>query len=93
MPFTKSKVGLKLKWARYYVLSGTGIDDVNANCNNIIKDTKSYVPVVTLLARDNQNLSKLLSKRFQRPIYWNKYKTKNEDKSTTNDIFSNQTLL
>ena len=53
MPLTKSKVGLKLKWAMHYVLSGAGIDDVNANSNNIIKDTKLYVSVVTLLARDN----------------------------------------
>ena len=45
-----------------------GADNVN-NTNSInitftIKDTKIYVPVVTLSARDNQHLSTLLSKRF-----------------------------
>ena len=30
-----------------------------------IKDTKIYVPVVTISARDNQKLSKLLSKGFE----------------------------
>ena len=40
-----------------------------------------YVSVVTLSARDNQILSKLLSGGFERSVYWNEYKTKN----TTNE--------
>ena len=40
-----------------------------------IKYTKSYVPVITLSARDNQKLSKLLSKGFKRSIYWNENTT------------------
>ena len=47
---------------------------------NDIKDTKLYVLVVTLSARDNQKLSKLLSIGFD----WSEYKTKNENKNTTN---------
>ena len=67
----------------------TCADNVNGNDNgnNIIftiKDTKLCVPVVTLSARDNQKLSKLLSKRFETSVYWNKYKTKSENKNTTN---------
>ena len=50
-----------------------------------IKDTRVYVPVVTLSARDNQKLSKLLSKGFERSVYWNEYKTKSENKNTTNE--------
>ena len=49
------------------------------NANNItftIKDTKWYVSVVTLLARDNQKVSKLLSKGLERLVYWNEYKRK-----------------
>ena len=42
-----------------------------------------YVLVVTLSARDNQKLSNLLSKRFERSVYWNEYKTKNENRNTT----------
>ena len=37
-------------------------------------DTKLCVPIVTLSAEDNAKLSKLLSKGFKKPIYWNKYK-------------------
>ena len=59
----------------------------NGNTNNIIftiKYTKLYVPVVTLSAKDNQKLSKLLRKRFERSVYWNEYKTKGENKKMIN---------
>ena len=36
-----------------------------------ITDTKLYIPVVTLSSEDSVKLSKLLSKGFKRPIYWN----------------------
>ena len=48
-------------------------------------DTKLYVPVVTLPARDNQKLLKVLSKGFERSVYWNKHKTKSENKKATNE--------
>ena len=60
----------------------------DADSSNIIftiKYTKLYVPVVTLSAKDNQKLSKLLSEGFERSVCCNKYKTKSEDKSTTNE--------
>ena len=50
----------------------------------LLSKTKLYVPVVTLAARDNQKLSKLLSKGFERLVYQNKYNTKSENKNTTN---------
>ena len=86
------KVELKLKWAKYCVFSTSGTENVineDVNVNNIIfnfKDTKLYVPVVTLSARDNQKLPKLLSKGFERSVYWNEYKTKSENKNTTNEL-------
>ena len=52
---------------------------ININANNVIstnKDTQSYAPIVTLSARDNQKLSKLLSKGFKRTVYWNELKNK-----------------
>ena len=88
MPLINCKVELKLKWTKYCVLSAAGADSDNANPNNIIftiKDTKSYVPVVTLSAKDNQKLSKLLSKRSEISVSWNEYKTKSENKNTTNE--------
>ena len=70
-------------------MSVNGNDNVNdnANANNIIfpiNDTKLYVPVVTLSATDNQRFSKLLRNEFERSIYWNEYKTKSQNKNTTN---------
>ena len=67
---TNCKVELKLKWTKHCVLSAAGADNVsNIDSNNAvftIKETKLYVPVVTLSARKNHKLSKLLSKRFER---------------------------
>ena len=68
-------------------MSAAGNYNTNANPNDIaftIKDTKLSVPVVTLPARDNQKLSKLLSKGFERSVYWNEYKTKSDNKNTKN---------
>ena len=51
-----------------------------------VKDTKLNIPVVTLSGRDNQKLSKRLSKEFERSVYWNEYKTKSVDKKTRNEF-------
>ena len=65
-------------------------NDVNNNDNInsfifTIKDSKLYVPVVTLSVRENQKLSKFLSRGFERSVYWNEYKTKSYNKNTTNE--------
>ena len=63
MPLINCKAELKLKWRKYCVLSEAGNDNninENANADNIIftiKDTKLYVPVVTLSVRDTKKLS------------------------------------
>ena len=63
------KVELSLTWDPNCVL-----------CNLVgpltfaITDAKLYVPIVTLSTEDNANISKLLSERFKRLVYWNKYK-------------------
>ena len=62
-----------------------GNDNANHNPDKIVfttKDTKLYVPVATLWAIDNQKVSRLSSKEFERSIYWNKYKTKTKNKNT-----------
>ena len=58
MPLINSIVELKLRWKKHFVLSVLGVDnDDNSNPdpNNIftIKDTKSYVPVVTPFKKDH----------------------------------------
>ena len=73
---------------KYCVLSVNRNDNDDDNDNNFIftiKDTKLYVSVVTLSTRDNQKLSKLLNKVFERSVYWNEYKAKSENKNTTNE--------
>ena len=40
---------------------------------------------MTLSAKDNQKLSKLFSKGFVTLLYWNEYKTKSENKNTTDE--------
>ena len=84
MPLINCKIGLKLKWIKYCVFSAAGNDNDNDNGIFTIKDTKLYIPVVTLSARSNQKLSKLLSKGFELSVYWNKYKIKSENKNTKN---------
>ena len=88
MPLINCKIELRLKWIKNCVLSAAGADNNHANSNNIIftiKDTKFCLTFVILLARDNQKLSKLLSKEFERSVYWNEYKTKSEIKNTANE--------
>ena len=73
MSLINCKVELKLKWTKHCVLAATDNDNINDNPNSFIftmKDTKLHVPTVTLSANDNQKLSKVLSKRFERSVYW-----------------------
>ena len=67
------------------ILSEAGADDKTIFT---IKHAKLYVFFVTLLAKYNQKLSKLLSKKFERSVYWSKYKTKSDTK-TTKDEYRN----
>lgn len=76
------KFELKFTWTKHCVLAATAVRNDNAQFNYIIftiKNTKMYVPVFTLLVKDN------LSKGFEKSMYWNKYKTKRENKSTENE--------
>ena len=55
-PLINCKIEFKLKWTNHCVLPAAGADNTNANPRNIIftfKDTKLYVPVVSLSAKDN----------------------------------------
>ena len=69
MPFTNCKAESKLTWTKFCVLSAPGNDNGNDNdnANSIIiftiKDTKLYVPVAILSAREK---SKFLSKGLER---------------------------
>ena len=63
-------------------LAAACVENAVANSNNIIftiKDTKLYVTVVTISAKDN------LTKAFERSVYWKKYK-KSENKNITDEF-------
>ena len=51
----------------------------------LLSKTQNYVPVVTLLVRYDQKLSKLLSKGFETSLYWHEYQTKSKNKNITNE--------
>ena len=67
------KVELKPKWAMCFFLSTAGNENVNDNVDNnnngnniifTIKDTKLYVPGVTVSARENQKTFKTSLQRI-----------------------------
>ena len=69
--------------------------DDNPDTIFTIKDTKLYVCAITLSAKDNQKLSKLLSKKYLKDqCIWMNIKQNVRIKiwQNTIDIFSNQTL-
>ena len=65
IPLINCKVRLKLNWSKNYVMS------ITANTAFKITNTKLFVPVVTLLSKDNVKLGKLLEEGFERPACWN----------------------
>ena len=71
MSLINYKVEISLKWIEscIFILPNSGTDATFK-----ITDAKLYMPIVTLKTEDNTKLSKLLSKGFKRPIYWNEYK-------------------
>ena len=87
MPMINCKVELKPNWTIHCVLATAWVETNNAISNSIfftIKGTTLYVLAVTLSTKYNQKLSKLLSKGFERSVYWNDYK-KSENKNMTNE--------
>ena len=69
MSLINCRVELSLSWNEKCVLASLA-----GNSTFTITDAKLYVPVVTLSVEDNAKLTKLLSERFKRSVYWNKYK-------------------
>ena len=73
MTLINCKIKLNLTWKKECVLSTEAGDAVF-----IINDTKLYLPVVTLSKEDNKDLIEQQNKGFQRSVYWNEYKTKEQ---------------
>ena len=82
MPLINCKIKLNLTWKKECILSNKAGDAVF-----IINDTKLYVPVVTLSKEDNEDFIDQQHKGFQRSIYWNEYKTKEQNEDADNNVF------
>ena len=90
MPLINCKIKLNLTWKKKCVLS-TNNDVAAPNLDNnpvfIFNDTKLYVPVVTLSKEHNTDFVEQQNKAFQRSIYWNEYKTKEQDEVANANTF------
>ena len=74
MPLINCKIHLELEWSKDCVLSNVApVAGVDWASIFIIRDTKLYVPVVTLSKEDNKDFIEQQNKGFQRFIYWNEY--------------------
>ena len=83
MPFINCKIYLELNWNNNCEMYGADTFAGGDKANNRettfqITGRKLYVPIVTLLTKDNVNLIKQLNEGFKRSVYWNKYKSKIE---------------
>ena len=90
MPLINCKIKLNLTWKKECVLSTDNDADAADAANNpvfIINDTKLYVPVVTLSKEDNKDFIDQQNKGFQRSIYWNEYKTKEQNEDADANVY------
>ena len=72
MPLVNCKIDLELTWHRDCMISSANTA-AGQVVSLIITNAKSYVPVVTLSTKDNNNLTIQLNDGFKRTIYWNQY--------------------
>ena len=82
MPLINCKIKLNLTSKKECVIS-TGVGEAVF----IIKDTKLYVPVLTLSKEENKYFIEQQNKGFERPIYWNEYKTKEINENADGNVF------
>ena len=84
MPLIKCEVSLTLTWSKNCVLTDITTTDAQGDNPAIaaptgatfkIKDTKFYIPVVTLSAENDNKLLEQLKTGFKRTITWNKYRS------------------
>ena len=80
MPLINRKIHLELNWSKDCVMSSTIADTTFK-----IKNTKLYVPIVTLSSKDNPKLVNLLEDGFSRPVYSNEYQTEIETRNLDNN--------
>ena len=94
MPLINWELSLILTWSINCVITGlekrvitnTRRDNPPANATFKIKDTKSYVPVVTLSSENDKTLLEQLSTGFKRTIKWSKYRSEMTNQTQNNNL-------
>ena len=91
MPLINCKIHLELSWTKNCVMYGDDAyaadDDNNNRATTLeITNTKLYVPIITVSAKDNVNFTKQLNEGFKRLVYWNAYKAKIETKKADENL-------
>ena len=70
IPLINCVIELILTWSKNCVISSA-----TREIKFVIKETKLYVPVITLSTGDNAKLLLQLKSNFRRKINWNKYES------------------
>ena len=91
-PLIDCELSLTLTWPENCVITylerreitNTRIDSSPTNATFKITDAKLYLPVVTLLTKDDNNLLQQLKSGFRRTIKLNKYKSEMTNQTKTN---------
>ena len=99
MPLINCEVNLILTWSKNCVTTDETTQDADPNANAPvpeiraptgstfkIRDTKLYVPVVTLSTQDDNKLLEQLKTGFKRTIKWNKYRSELTQQTKTNNL-------
>ena len=95
LPLINCEVSLTLTWSENSVITSKATRDtdpavagINNPTNAVFKitDCKLYVPVVTLLAEDDNKLLEQLKTGFKRTIKWNEYRLEMSKQTKTNNL-------
>ena len=101
MPLINCEVSLTLTWSENCVLTDITTQTARApqgdnparpaihaptSATFKITGTKLYVPVVTLLTKDDNNFLEQLKSGFKRTIKWNKYRSEMTNQTKTNNL-------
>ena len=71
------EIKLILTWSKNCVLADmAAVNNPPTGLEFQIKDTKLYIPVVTLSKENDKKLLKQLKSEFKRTVKWNKYRSK-----------------
>ena len=99
IPLINFEVSLPLAWSEKCVLTSKATRDADPdadpavvginNPKNVvfkIKDTKLYIPVVSLSAENDNKLLEQLKTVFKRTIKWNKYRSEISNQTINNNL-------